>query len=370
MNKLKSVQILRALAAILVTIAHASEEAKFFFNFSPPVDTVPFGKGVDLFFVISGFIIYYSSRGIFGKASSIGEFAYNRFSRVVPMYYLFTTLMVLVVVFLPSGVKEAKLDLPQIISSYAFFPYERYDGRIAPILSLGWTLNYEIFFYALFSLVIWLPARRAAVAMISILSALVFCGLFLDASSSAALRAWTDNIILEFALGIVIALAYDRYGKSLARSGLLSVAVAAVGFALLYVLNLPGIFAEKPPRILTAGLPAALVMFSAVMLLPQAIEDRLPSWLSALGDSSYSLYLSHRFVQRPLQILINRSGLDPVVAGPLYLLGAVLAAIAAGHIIYMIIETPLLRSLRALKGRVLKREDAKMNEPTKPKAKV
>lgn len=337
--------MLRAVAALLVTVAHAVEEAKYFFGFAPPFDTVSFGKGVDLFFVISGFIIFYSSRSLFGRPGAIGTFAYNRLSRVVPLYYLFTTLMVLVVVFLPSGVKEARFDIGQIVTSYGFIPFERYDGRIAPILSLGWTLNYEVFFYVLFSLVMWLPGRKAAAACIAMLTTLAIIGAFVPREAAAPVRFWTDNIILEFAMGIGIAVAYDAWGKRFARSIWIAAVPAVIGFAGLYVLNL-----EHPPidlpRFLSAGVPAALILGSAVLLLPASIEAAAPRWMVALGDSSYSLYLSHRFVQRPIQIFVTQLSAGSAVSGIVYVVLAVSVAVAAGHAIYLMLERPLLLRLR------------------------
>lgn len=345
MKKLKSIQVLRALAALMVTIAHASEEAKYYFHFAPWLETSPLGKGVDLFFVISGFIIYYSSLSLFGTDGAVKRFALNRFVRVVPMYYIFTTLMILVVILVPSGVKEARFDIAQIISSYTFIPYARYDGRIAPILSLGWTLNYEIFFYAIFASVMWLPARRAALTAITLLVALVVAGFFLRGVESSIIRAWTDNIILEFGAGVGIAMVYERWGKSLTINAWACVSIFLAALLAMYVLNLPHLFAHKPPRFITAGIPAAIAVFSAVVLLPETWEVRLPGWLSALGDSSYSLYLSHRFVQRPLQMVAHRLPDIPFM-GAVYLVVAVATAVAVGHVVYLLLETPLLNVLR------------------------
>lgn len=344
-GKLDTIQALRALAAIMVTIAHAVEEAKYFFDFRPLIETSPFGKGVDLFFVISGFIIYYSSRKLFATPGGIKRFAYNRISRVVPLYFLFTTLMVLVVVFLPAGVKEARFDIEQIWTSYAFIPYERYDGRIAPVLSLGWTLNYEMFFYALFATVMWLPARWAACAAIALLTVLAAVGAFLPPEAPAALRAWTHNIILEFAYGILIAVAYDAWGKRFAQPASLAVAIMAVGFCSLYLLNHPQV-PNQLPRFLAAGVPAAVMMIAATLLLPAAAEVSLPRLVVALGDSSYSLYLSHRFVQRPIQIILSRLDFGGLpVIGAFYVWAAVIVAVIVGHLIYILLEKPLLAAI-------------------------
>lgn len=348
-TKLNSIQVLRALAALMVTIAHAAEEVKYFFGIEIAIETTPLGKGVDLFFVISGFIIYYASRDQFGSRRGISTFVYNRISRVVPLYFLFTTLMVFVVLSFPSGVKEARFDVWQVITSYIFIPYERYDGRIAPILSLGWTLNYEMFFYVLFTCVMWLPARRGAILSITLLIILAIIGCIVPADAPAPIRAWTSSIILEFAMGVAIALSYERYGKSLSTNAWTAIALIVGGLFVLYFLNLPG----KPewlPRFVAAGVPMAITVAAAVLLLPASAEGRLPSWSVALGDSSYSLYLSHRFVQRPIQIVLTRLSLDPVLSAGLYMLFAVSIAVAVGHLVYLVLERPLLHRLRRSKG--------------------
>jgi exopolysaccharide production protein ExoZ len=143
MPKLGGLQFLRAFAAIMVLIGHAIAEAEHYFAISLHLDFIPWTRGVDIFFVISGFIITLSATRYKGRPFA---FLQRRVMRVVPLYYVFTTLMVFTVFFFPNGPKDTVFDLSQILSSYGFFPYARLDGRIAPILSLGWTLNYEIFF--------------------------------------------------------------------------------------------------------------------------------------------------------------------------------------------------------------------------------
>lgn len=344
--KLNSLQALRALAAVLVTIAHASEEAKYFFHFQPPFDTDPFGKGVDLFFVLSGFIIFYAShKQVTAGALTPGQFLLQRFIRVAPLYYLFTSLLVLVLVAFPAGVKEARLDWLQILTSYVFLPYERYDGRIAPILSLGWTLNYEIFFYALFALCLAFRAHIAALTTTALILALALLGAAVPEHYPAPIREWTDGIILEFGYGVLIAYVFEKTGK-LHASWWLSVLAASCCLGLLYWLNLP----EKPfalPRFLSAGLPAAGVLMAFVFLMPDRLERKVPRWIVALGDSSYSLYLSHRFIQRPVQILFKRSGMNgSEYAGGLYVAFAVVMAFVVGYLVFRYIEQPLLRVTR------------------------
>ena len=340
-QQLNSVQYLRALAAILVTIAHASEEAKYFYNFRPVFETEALGKGVDIFFVISGFIIYYASDKFYDQPDAAKNFIINRFTRVIPLYYTFTTLMIFTIIAVPGGVKEAIFDPWQFITSYLFIPYERYDGRIAPILSLGWTLNYEMFFYLIFAVCLFLPKRFVAIAVIAILLTLSLIGTILPHDSPAFLSFWTNNIIIEFAFGIVVAVLYRRHGKALANWGI-AVTLLLTGLILLYILNTP----PRPldlPRFILAGVPAVMMVTGATLFLPLSAEGRLPKSGIALGDSSYSLYLTHRFVQRPVQMIYTH--LLPISAREfpsIYVAAAVIASILVGHLIFLMIESPLL----------------------------
>lgn len=346
-DRLFALQALRAIAALLVTIAHASEEAKYYFKFQPLFDTDPFGKGVDLFFVLSGFIIYFSAIGSKSTTPpSPIRFIQLRFIRVAPLYYVFTTLLVLVIYFTPSGVKEAIFDPNQIITSYLFLPYERYDGRIAPTLSLGWTLNYEMFFYAIFALTLAWQKRRIALTVILVICSLAFIGALVPQNFPAPIREWTDSIILEFAFGIFIAKGYEKFGRPRSTRWIPFFCLSLVGFALLYYLNLP----QKPfplPRFASAGIPAAVIVASCVFLVSPSTDSATPKLLIALGDSSYSLYLSHRFVQRPIQMMLRKYELAPAVSpGLTYLVLAVSAACLAGHIVYKTLEVPLLKFLK------------------------
>lgn len=343
---------MRALAALLVTVRHAAQEAEHFFGVTIPFDTAPLSNGVDLFFVISGFIIYHSSGKFFAGDRRIERFLSTRFIRIVPLYFIFTTLMVLVTIFFEQGLRATTFDINQIIHSYLFIPYQRSDGDIKPVLALGWTLNYEMLFYGLFSLFLWLPRKRAALCILTCLVLMTACRPFVEFST--ILRAWTNTLILEFGFGILIGLAYERFGKPLRHNTLVPFAiVTGLGLVALYVCNLTGLPIADAPRFLTAGVPAAGIVAAAVLLLPNKIEATLPGWLTALGDSSYSLYLCHRFVQRPFQILLIKSGLSPSVAGWVYFGGAIILAVAAGHAVYVKLERPLLHWLRDRRSKAL-----------------
>ncbi|MEM8654404.1 MAG: acyltransferase [Pseudomonadota bacterium] len=327
MPKLPGLQLLRALAAIMVLVGHVLAEAEHYFALSVPGDAIPWTRGVDLFFVISGFVITLSATRFLGQP---GPFLWRRILRVVPLYWLFTTLMVATLILIPGGAKDTSLDPAQILNSYAFLPFERADGRIAPVLSLGWTLNYEMFFYALAALCLALP--RPFMALAALMTTLCFTGALLPLSS-APLITWTDPLILEFLMGVALGKLWLRGWHAphipLCIKGL------CAGLALLILLDMTAL-----PRWLAAGLPATLIVASGTLLCPMG---RLPGMI--WGDASYALYLSHRFVLRGATLLLVPV-LPATVWGAVTYVGIVTAlALAVGLLTYLWVERPMLRAL-------------------------
>ena len=87
-----------------------------------------------------------------------------------------------------------------------------------------------------------------------------------------------------------------------------------------------------------------MMMSAAVLLLPERLEMNIPKWIVAMGDSSYSLYLSHRFIQRPIQIVMTKTGFH---SGGAYVVLAILAALIFAWFVYVVIERPLLKRFKS-----------------------
>ena len=325
--RLPGLQALRALAALMVLIGHVLAEAEHYFGLPLPGDAIPWTRGVDIFFVISGFVITLSLRGFTGRP---GAFLQRRLLRVVPLYFLFTTLMVMVLLALPGGAKDTSLDPLQILSSYGFFPYERADGRIAPVLSLGWTLNYEVFFYALAALCLTLP--RPLISLCALIVGLSVLGQTF-AFDSPQLQFWTNPILLEFVMGIALAQAWLR-GWQWPHAGA-AVATLALGVTLLILLD-PG----PLPRAFAAGLPALLIVAAGTLLCPAC---RLPGLI--WGDASYALYLSHRFALRAATLLLLPLLPATLPGAMIYTVSVCAFALAAGLLTHLWIERPMMRAL-------------------------
>src|SRR5690606_35041003 len=105
-----------------------------------------------------GFEMVYVTLGATGSAADAWSFMRKRIIRVVPLYWIMTTVMILVVVVLPNRVYTASSDWHVWLASYFFVPYAREsDGLVRPVLGLGWTLQYEAYFYLLFAIGLFLP---------------------------------------------------------------------------------------------------------------------------------------------------------------------------------------------------------------------
>ncbi len=321
---------------MMVLIGHVIEEAAHYRELTLSAAALPWTRGVDIFFVISGFVITLSMIRFAGSPQGTGAFLLRRALRVVPLYWLFTTLMVATLLVAPSGVKDTDLDPAQILSSYLFLPYERHDGRIAPVLSLGWTLNYEMFFYLLAGAVLVLRWSQAVAGLLAALALLALAGVAFDPTQTA-LDFWTNSIILEFGFGILLALVWRQRGTH--HLPLLAAVFVVAGLFALVMLH-----GSPLPRAIAAGFPALLIVAGPVLFLvpPPGPVNRAGL---ALGDASYALYLSHRFVLRLATLVL----LPLLPAGHdgtfVFVLLVTVAATVFSLAVFRHVERPLLATL-------------------------
>lgn len=307
-------------------------------------DLLPWMAGVDIFFVVSGFIMVHASGDLLGRAGAPRLFLSRRIARIVPLYWAATTLFLLVGLVLPAALNSGVPDLTQIAASYLFWPAVSAQGLVHPIYSLGWTLNYEMLFYVLFAAGLALPARWSLPAVALML------GLLVAAERAAGplplpFGFWGQPIVLEFAAGMGIAVLRR---KGLRLAGPWRLVVAAVGLAVLLVAaHGPG--PEEPwGSTLWRGSAAVLLVLAAACGRERAAPPSVPvRALAAVGDASYALYLVHPFVIRGMREVFLRLGLaSPALYVALALAGAVVAAL----LVYRLFETPMTRLMRRRLG--------------------
>jgi peptidoglycan/LPS O-acetylase OafA/YrhL len=342
-QQIASVQILRALAALLVAYGHAVHEAGRVAGlkggqFSAPGQFLS-GVGVDLFFAISGFVMVLSSLRLYGAGDGRWQFLKRRLARIVPIYWLVTAIFLLGQALTGVAARDIVFSAGEILQSLLFIPFERADLKlIQPVYSLGWTLNYEMFFYLLFALLMAATAAATVGRVALILIAVVIAGLVLN-PTAPPLRFWSHPIVLEFVLGMGIGLLFL---KGVRLSPVLGAGLALAGAMAFPVLNRDGFLPTDGWRLLMAGVPMALVLAGCALGFPGAGPPRRGP-LVQLGDASYALYLFHPMAIRALGLVALGKGL---IGGWGLVIAALLASAVVSVVIYRLFERPLTRWLQ------------------------
>ena len=341
MSKLLYVQLLRGLAALSIAVLHAQHDAAILAarlgqDFAP-LTALPWAAGVDAFFVISGFIMVHASRSLFGMPGAQPLFLSRRVARIVPLYWAVTTLYLATALAASGLVNSAVLEPWPILASYLFIPFERPDGTVQPLYSLGWTLNYEMFFYVLFALTLAWPSRRAVVRLMALMGGLVLVGRL--AALPQPFGFWTHPIILEFVFGLALGL---LSAEGIRLGGAVRAGLALAGLAILFLNPLPPEVLGDFGRTLAWGIPAALLVAAAALTGDRSeASPRLLRFGAALGDASYALYLLHPFVVRAATIAVAATGLGATI-GPWGFVALVLvAATAVSLAVYRWFERPM-----------------------------
>jgi exopolysaccharide production protein ExoZ len=335
---LLGVQILRGIAALAVLIHHIMEETTVLFVSKPfPNWLVTVGaSGVDLFFVISGFIMLYTTQRHFGRSGAAAEFILRRFIRIVPMYWICS---LAIVVLASSGLayKTKIIAADNILLSLSFLPTDNL------ILGVGWTLQYEIYFYAIFAFcMLVMTSRQALFAIPFALGLMIFIGHQLP--GSPAQRFLANPIALEFAFGLWLAYGYSRgrwlgaYSALAALAGVAGLVVTSMWFATEDTSGLGAI------RLWAWGIPAALILYSALSM------PKINGWpgaiLYALGNASYSIYLTHAIVMTSYAKLLKTDGIGSALPPGIWMIAAGGVAIAVGLATYAMIERPITEGLK------------------------
>ncbi|MCE2660128.1 MAG: acyltransferase [Rubrivivax sp.] len=351
-----NIQALRAIAALLVVFYHLQAPLERYIGAG--MHTSFGASGVDIFFVISGFIMFYTNRDY---ARSSAQFLKDRVIRIVPLYWMgtFLILAILATGRSPDGVRA--VDLGDLLTSLFFIPDVRADGYESPVLTLGWTLIYEMFFYGVFASFFFLRnSVRILLALSTSFLLLIGLGLALT-PSSFSLRYFTNPIMLEFLMGGLIAIRYAQLppqGKP-AGQGVWWAGIVLGALAIVATEWLTMRFLEKGSllRPVLFGLPAALIVWSALMLERSGAAWR-SGWIQLFGAASYALYLFHPVIiqtctiafghvlRKTLPSLSTAHGLITWGLAGVSATISICVALAVAILIYRHVETPVTRWLK------------------------
>jgi exopolysaccharide production protein ExoZ len=353
LRKLSSLQALRALAAIAVVGHHSLRAVTLNAPsvYHLPVELFPFSAtlvelgvfGVDVFFILSGFLMVTISQPYIDGSKPVGHFLLYRLIRVWPMYCLATLIYISMKVashLLKGEGLPFDMSITRLMSLF-FIPSFNEDGVLQPILWVGWTLNYEIIFYVSFTAAVLCGSRRLLPALAAILIVLFGIGSLLPAST--ALGTFLSNpILFEFLFGAFVAYCYPPSLRSETKG--LWVLLLGIGMLLAFSF----VSNESEARFLARGLPSLLIFYGFLML-----ERRTawPNWAIFLGNASYSIYLFHIILIYPVanKILSVLSSRGMVTSAQILAATAAIAAsIVAGVIVHLLLEKPITRGLQSV----------------------
>jgi exopolysaccharide production protein ExoZ len=332
-HKLDGLQALRAVAALAVVVFHAGR----YVAGQLPEAAWAWGEfGVDIFFVLSGFVMAWATRPGMRAAS----FLARRIARIAPMYWLATLAMALAMYLMPNLFHAAVLDPVHLAKSLAFVPHFNPGAanEVWPLFVPGWTLNYEMYFYLVFAsslpLIAALGRRVVAVAVVLALG-MVLAVTFGNPGTQAWAAFLANPIVFEFALGMGVAWMVRR-GARVPHG--IAVPVAAMAFAVLIAT------VAIETRIWSAGGSAVAMVFAmASVPMLRSLAGRA---LVRLGDASYTLYLIQPFVIGALWLPWRSSPLNAGAGGAWgFILVCLLASALASLPIHRWIEQPITRWL-------------------------
>ncbi|MFN0024262.1 MAG: acyltransferase family protein [Parvularculaceae bacterium] len=348
--RLQNIQALRGVAALIVLAAHI-KDAELDYGGAGPI--LPFALyvgviGVDLFFLISGFVMAHVALDGSRGAGASARFLYNRAARIFPIYWA-VTLCLLALYAGKQILFSEPTPFPNPVATFFLLPDDQY-----PLLPVGWTLVHEMFFYAVFAVfVLW--RRTSLLAFLGLWAAIVMAG---NIAGLVAINPWTkvlfSPLTFEFIAGALIAILVRRGTVKFARSALIgggaaALAIAVAGAASLY----PAAFADPANRVAIFTPPFALMLYGAAALETKS-GSVAPRWLRSVGDASYSLYLIHVPVLLVAGKLISVSVPDGAFDNPLLVACFLAASLAAAFALHAFVEKPALSFTRKLGGRLFR----------------
>lgn len=342
-NKLLNIQALRGVAVLLVVVFHLTLiERKYGGSTTILPDFLQFGMfGVDLFFVISGFVMVTVTRGKFQSFKHSLMFLYHRISRIYPLYWVYTTIALIVFLVRPSWVNSSQGNQVNILASYLLLPDE-----LLPLVQVGWTLIHEVYFYIVFFVImLTLPEKFLTVAMLLWGGVIAVFG---QSTGNPYYNIVFNPLTIEFIVGCLLAVHYYNF-KEVKLNGNLLVGVA--GLALLaailgyvYFEDQTGTSPDGWWRVFYYGIPAIIIVFCITTAEQNTVT--LPASLIQSGNASYSIYLSHLFTINVIGRLWSIFANDSIVDNFIAIVIAFTAVIIVGFLSYWYVEIPLLKVSR------------------------
>lgn len=283
----EGIQVLRFVAAFLVVFHHSADflsdsGAWFNSNFG--------GYGVNLFFVISGIVMITATSGGAESRQNWKIFILRRLIRIVPIYWVATSLKLVVALALPGSVQHAEPSLRVVLRSLFFLPTPNVDGNYYPFHNVGWTLNFEMAFYLLVALALFFQVKPFTLGLILIPIVAILGLANENQTAGPAYLFYFDSIVLYFLAGMVVGSFIVGRGRSVLYFGL------SVVLATWFIFYAEGTSSTSAAAERLIEPVAIVAIVLASVFIEGRIRGKVPKSLLALGEASYSIYLFHSFL--------------------------------------------------------------------------
>ncbi|UPG73350.1 acyltransferase [Roseomonas gilardii subsp. gilardii] len=332
---------MRGLAAVLVVLFHAQVVVGH-----EPVGGIMErilsngALGVDIFFVLSGFIITLVHQADLGRPDRCPRYLWRRFSRIYPAVFIMSTLALATYLTGAHASESQKLDTWSVVASFLLLPQSG-----IPLVNVTWTLVYEVFFYAVFALAIL--NLGLGMGLILLWQALIVLLHLISADLTSPWAQFLRPQALEFGIGVLCAwLALSPRLRSTGLPGILLLALGCGGLFWLIALRAP-----EPTNTFDFHTAILAGGFSGAALLGGTLVEwrgmlRMPAFLVMLGAISYSVYLVHFSTLVLMGKFIWKYGLMPAGFQVPVILAASAVAILIGYAFHHLVDTPLQQAAR------------------------
>ena len=333
-RQILSIQYLRGIAALAVVFYHVLQEISRHVENSLFLDFYElrfFGQvGVDVFFVISGFVMMYVHGGDFQESNISLKFLKRRIIRVVPLYWILTSVTAVLLYFKPELFGIGKVfDWRHVVTSFLFIPSYNSVGLALPVLGPGWSLNYEMYFYALFAVLLLFKKKYFIISIFIFFLCSLCCSLFLP--DLALVDMITDAMLFEFLFGVILA--------SLLQNNKLKYYYFPVTLGIFLLLTNIFFHFRIDFRVLCYGIPSALIISGLIAYEDTIGFGRPNKFLMLLANISYSIYLSHVFAYKITFFVLSRFILSSYP--DLVVILCLINSVVCGYVVHKLIELPL-----------------------------
>ncbi|MEQ9358343.1 acyltransferase family protein [Coleofasciculus chthonoplastes] len=344
-QQLNLLQVYRGIAAVLVLLFHGGEILSQ--NFNQPILLYDYlghigWIGVDFFFVLSGFIIFYIHKSDIGCPSSLRKFILKRFIRIYPFYW--TVLICKLGLIIGFNYQDNFPNLIEVIKNILLYPQEN------RILGVSWTLSHEIFFYIMFCLLLVLGYKYfMPIGILWLIGIFISWTLqFSIIKETPLLNLIFEEVNLEFLLGCFVAYSILNHQKLIWQYKRFLFCLAAFLLTLYFIVYQSELIDESTMTRIIWALPfGILVAASVVQELSQSLLN-IPRFLIYIGNASYSIYLTHGFIVSNLAKIITK--LNFISSSPLLTnmlaLTIFMITVGLGCTVHSCIEKPLLKVLK------------------------